>query len=129
MPQPAVTGAMLTCTFGVAPASLNVLPTSRVTIEGRPAGTIADTAPIVNIPPFGMCTSLANPQVAGATSAALGVLTPMPCIPNPVGRWMPMAPRTTIGGNPALASGSMLMCAFGGQISITIPGSVRTQTS
>ena len=129
MPQSAVTGAMLSCTFGLAPASLNVLPTSKVTIEGRPAGTIADTAPMMNIPPFAMCSSLANPQVAAATSAALGVLTPMPCVPNPVGRWVPGAPRTTIGGNPALVSGCMLSCAYGGQISITLPGASRTQAS
>jgi hypothetical protein len=30
--------------------------------------------------PFAYCTSPANPTVAAATEAALGVLTPMPCI-------------------------------------------------
>lgn len=129
MPLSAVTGALLQCTFGLAPSSLNVLPISRVTIEGRPAATVAETIPMVNIPPFAMCQSLANPQVAAATAAALGVLTPMPCIPSPVGQWTPMAPRTTIGGKMALASGSMLPCAFGGQISITFQGAVRTQAS
>jgi hypothetical protein len=37
------------------------------------AATIMDYAPIVNIPPFAMCQSLANPTVATATTAALGV--------------------------------------------------------
>ncbi|CAN5366588.1 DUF4280 domain-containing protein [soil metagenome] len=129
MPQSVVSTAMLACTFGLAPSSLNVLPLSRVMIEKKPAATIADMAPMVNIPPFAMCNSLANPTVAAATAAALGVLTPMPCIPTPAGQWIPMAPRTMIGGKPALVSGSMLACAFGGQISITFPGAVTVQAT
>ena len=69
MGQNAVTGAMLQCTFGVAPATLSVLPTAKVTIEGKPAAAIMDNIAMVNIPPFGMCTSLSNPQVAAATAA------------------------------------------------------------
>jgi uncharacterized Zn-binding protein involved in type VI secretion len=122
----AVTGAMLQCTFGVAPTTLNVLPVSRVMIEGRPAAAITDAAPLVNIPTFGMCTSLANPMVAAATAAALGVLTPMPCIPAIAGTWIPNAPKTMIGGKPALVAGSMCTCGYGGVISITMPGAVRT---
>jgi hypothetical protein len=122
----AVTGATLQCTFGLAPSSLISLPISRVTIEGRPASVVTDTAPGVNIPPFGMCTSLANPTVAAATAAALGVLTPMPCVPNVVGTWLPGALRTTIGGMRALTAGSVCTCAWGGVINMTMPGAVRT---
>lgn len=122
----AVTGAMLQCTFGLAPSSLVSLPISRVTIEGRPAAVVTDTAPGVNVPPFGMCSSLANPTVAAATAAALGVLTPMPCVPTIVGTWLPGALRTTIGGSRALTAGSMCNCAWGGVISMTMPGAVRT---
>ena len=129
MGQCAVTGAMLQCSFGVAPSTLSPLPTPRVMIEGRPAATITDIAPGAVIPPFGMCTSLANPTVAAATSAALGVLTPMPCLPAVVGTWIPAAPRTTIGGTPALVSGSTCMCAWGGVINLTMPGAVRTTAS
>ncbi len=129
MPLSAVTGAMLQCTFGLAPSTLNCLPTPKVMIEGRPAATVNDTVPMLNIPPFAMCQSLANPTVAAATAAALGVLTPMPCIPNPIGPWVPGAPTTTIGGKVALTSGSMLPCAYGGQISITFQGAVRTQAT
>jgi len=127
--QNAVSGAMLMCTFGVAPASLNVLPTSRVTIEGRPAAAINAVAPMLNIPPFGMCTSLANPQVAAATAAALGVLTPMACQPVITGTWVPGAPRTMVGGQPALVAGSTCVCAWGGTVSMTMPGAVRTTSS
>jgi uncharacterized Zn-binding protein involved in type VI secretion len=129
MPLVATTGGMLQCSFGAAPATLNALPTPRVTIEGRPAAVITDTAPGVNVPPFGMCMSLANPTVAAATSAALGVLTPMPCVPAVVGTWLPTAPTVTFGGTPALVAGSMCMCAWGGMINMTMPGAMRTQAS
>lgn len=125
----AVTGGMMQCTFGLAPATLNALPTPRVMIEGRPAAVITSTATGVNIPPFGMCTSLANPVVAAATSAALGVLTPMPCLPTVTAPWVPGAPQTMIGGQPALVSGSTCVCAYGGVITLLMPGAVRTTAS
>src|SRR6266571_543278 len=106
MPQLVTSGALMMCSFGVAPAALNVLPANQV-MAGAPAATIMDNKPMVNIPTFGMCSSLANPTVASATAAALGVLTPMPCVPTVVAPWAPLAPRTTIGGQPALVSGSI----------------------
>jgi uncharacterized Zn-binding protein involved in type VI secretion len=129
MGQCAVTGAVMQCSFGMAPSVLNALPTARVMIEGRPAAVITTTAPTVNIPPFGMCTSLANPTVAAATSAALGVLTPMPCMPAVVGPWAPGAATTMVGGTPALVSGSMCNCAWGGVISMSSTGAFRTTAS
>ncbi|HZC72259.1 MAG TPA: DUF4280 domain-containing protein [Jatrophihabitans sp.] len=122
----AVTGAVMQCTFGLAPSSLVALPISRVVIEGRPAAVVTDTVTGMNVPPFGMCSSLANPTVAAATSAALGVLTPMPCVPAIVGQWVPGALRTTIGGSRALTSGSMCNCAWGGVITMTMTGALRT---
>lgn len=127
MGQNAVLGATMQCSFGVAPATLSPLPTSRVLIEGRPAATITDCAPMVNVPPFGMCTTLSNPTVAAATSAALGVLTPMPCVPVTT-PWKPGAPRTLLGGRPALVSGSTCNCAWGGVIQLLVPGAMRTQS-
>jgi uncharacterized Zn-binding protein involved in type VI secretion len=125
VPQPVVhMGALVMCSFGLAPASLNVLPASRVMVEGTPAANITCSAP-VNIPTFGMCTSLANPTVAAATAAALGVLTPMPCVPA-LTPWVPGSPTTTIGGAPALVMGNTCQCAFGGVIQILFPGAVRT---
>lgn len=123
------TSAMLTCSFGTAPATFNALPMPRVMVEGKPAGTITDMAPMVNVPPFAMCMSLSNPTVAAATAAALGVLTPMPCVPVPVGPWKPGATKTLVGGKPALENGSTLTCAWGGQIVVTMPGATRTTVS
>jgi hypothetical protein len=68
-------GASMMCSFGAAPSTLVVLPTNKV-LATTPAANIMDNKPIVNIPPFGVCMSLANPTVAAATAAALGVLTP-----------------------------------------------------
>lgn len=64
MPQQVTMGAMLQCSFGVAPSTLVVLPLNRVLCEGPPAADIMDHIPLVNILPFGMCNSPANPEVA-----------------------------------------------------------------
>jgi hypothetical protein len=83
-----------------------------------------DHKPFVNIAPFGMCTSIANPAVAAATSAALGVLTPVPCVPATVSPWIPGSPTVMIGGMPALNKTSQCMCLWAGVISIRMPGQV-----
>ena len=127
MGQLVVTGAPLLCTFGVAPSTLNVIPVNRVTAQGPPAATTMDNKPLVNIPPFGMCTSLSTPQVAAATAAAMGALTPMPCMPVIPAPWIPGSPTVTIGNMPALNNSSKCLCAWGGQISILVPGQFTVQ--
>jgi len=122
MAQQVCMGAMMMCSFGAAPSSLVVLPTNRVMAGGVPAANIMDYAPIVNIPPFAMCNSPSNPTVAAATAAAMGVLTPMPCVPVTAAPWVPGAPTVLIGNMPALDSTSKLMCSWGGVIQITVPG-------
>ncbi len=119
-------GAMMACSFGAAPSSLIVLPQNRV-LTGTPAANIMDGKPIVNVPPFGMCSSLANPTVAAATTAALGVLTPMPCVPVTPAPWAPGAPTVLIGGQPALDNNSKLMCNWAGVIQITNPGQTTVE--
>ena len=109
----------------MAPGTLLVTSQFKVMAGGKPAATIKDCQPMANIVPFGMCTSLANPQVAAATAAALGVLTPMPCIPVPAGTWIPTSPTHLIGGTPCLCQGSSLMCAYAGVIQITNPGQTK----
>ncbi len=121
-------GAMLQCSFGAAPGSLVVLPANRVLAGGVPAANIMDNKPAVNIMPFGMCSSLANPTVASATTAALGVLTPMPCVPVTPAPWVVGSPTALIGNMPALDSQSKLMCAWGGIIQITNPGQFTVST-
>jgi hypothetical protein len=128
MGQQVTMGAMLQCSFGAAPSSLTVLPTNRV-LTSTPDANIMDYAPMVNILPFGVCSSLANPTVASATAAALGVLTPMPCIPNTVAPWVPGSPTVLIGNMPALNNSSKCMCAWAGVIQIVSPGQFTVQVA
>ncbi|GHD56160.1 DUF4280 domain-containing protein [Jeongeupia chitinilytica] len=117
------TGATLQCSFGVAPATLNVLPVNRVLLGGLPAATLMDHIPILNITPFAMCQSMANPTVAAATAAKLGVFTPMPCVPVTAAPWIPGGATTVMVGNmPALNAGGTLMCNWGGVIKVVSPG-------
>ncbi|HEV3467872.1 MAG TPA: DUF4280 domain-containing protein [Pyrinomonadaceae bacterium] len=117
-------GATLQCSFGAAPSSLVVLPTNR-TLTTTPAATIMDHAPLVNILPFGMCSSPANPTVAAATAAALGVLTPMPCVPATASPWVVGSPTVLIGKVPALNNTSKLICNWGGVIQVVSPGQAK----
>jgi Domain of unknown function (DUF4280) len=118
-------GSMMQCSFGAAPASLIVVvPT--VIAEGTPAANIMDHIPMVNIPTFGMCSSLANPTVAAATAAALGVLTPMPCVPATSAPWVPGAVTVPLRKAPALDQTSTCMCNWAGVITFTKPGTTKT---
>jgi len=117
-------GAMMMCSFGAAPSTLSVLPTNRV-MGTTPIGNIMDHVPMLNIPPFGVCMSPSNPTVASATAAALGVLTPMPCIPATASPWVPGTPTVMVGNMPALDSNAKLMCSYGGVIQITMPGQFK----
>jgi hypothetical protein len=122
MPMQVCMGAMMMCTMGMAPSSLVVLPVNRVMTDDVPDANIMDHIPLVNIMPFGMCISPANPMVAAATAAALGVLTPMPCIPATVAPWVPGAPTVLLAEMPTLDNTSMLMCMWAGVITFVEPG-------
>ena len=119
-------GAMLQCSFGAAPATLMVTPDNK-TLTSMPIATIMDNIPMKNIMPFGMCSSLANPQVAAATAAALGALTPMPCLPVIAAPWAPGSPTVLIANKPALNHSSKCMCNWAGVIQITNPGTTTIQ--
>ena len=119
-------GAVLQCSFGMLPGTLMVLPANRV-MTSMPIANIMDNKPMVNIMPFGMCRSLANPTVAAATAAAMGTLTPMPCVPAVAAPWAPGSPTVHIANFPALNNTSKCMCNWGGVISVTNPGQMTIQ--
>ena len=110
MLQLVTTGAMMMCTFGMAPSTLSVLPDNRTMAGGLPAANIMDYVPMVNIAPFGMCMSPSNPTVAAATAAP----------------WAPGSQTVMVGEMPALNSTCQCNCSWGGVISITFPGQVET---
>lgn len=107
---------MCKCAFGAAPGVLTVSSQSNVMMSNMLAATIMDN----KFPTFGMCSNPANPTVASATAAALGVLTPMPCVPAIVAPWAPGCPTVLVGGKPLLNKSSMLMCAYGGVIQVNM---------
>jgi hypothetical protein len=120
-------GAMMQCSFGLAPSSLVVLPTNKVLTSQMPDANIMDHIPMTNIMPFGACISIANPTVAAATAAAFGVLTPMPCIPNTPAPWVVGAPTVLLGNFPTLDNVSQLMCMWAGIITFIQAGQVTVE--
>jgi len=127
MPQHVCNGAMLQCTFGVAPSALVVPPLNKVMTSTQPAANIMDHVPIKNIQPFGMCSSPSNPAVIAATSAALGVFTPMPCVPATPSPWIPVDQTVIMAGTPALDNNCMLNCLWAGVIKVVSPGQMTEQ--
>ena len=127
MPMHVCNGATLMCSFGMAPSTMVVLPQNQILTSNMPAANIMDHKPMVNIMPFGMCTTPSNPTVASATAAAMGVLTPMPCIPVTTSPWITGTPTVMLGNMPALDNTHTVMCAWGGVISVVSPGQVTEQ--
>jgi len=118
-----VSTAQVMCSFGTTPAALTVIPKGPPVIAaGQPMATIQDFAPMANVAMFGMCMTPSNPQVAAATSAALGVLTPQPCIPVIVAPWAPGSATVLVNGSPALTATSTCQCTWGGAITVVSPG-------
>jgi hypothetical protein len=126
MPKIVINGATTQCTMGTAPSTLTVLPTHLTFDASQPAATIMDHIPMVNIKPHGMCVSLANPAVAAATAAALGVLTPQPCFPATTSPWSPGSPTITIADLKALNDVSSCNCMWAGVITIPYAGQTDT---
>lgn len=117
------TGAQMSCSMGTAPASFSATPRP-LTTSGVPVGNINDHVPMMNIAPFGMCQSLANPMVAAATAAASSVLTPQACIPVTTAPWAPGSAAVLIGNMPALNNSSTLSCSWAGTITFSDAGQV-----
>ena len=120
MPLPVVAGATCVCTMG-ATGQLTPSDMTSPVMGGKTYLNIMDSAPLTNIGSCGLCRSLANPAVATATAAAMGVLTPMPCVPVPTGIWL-CSNKVTVKGKPLLTTDGKIACAYGGNISIINPG-------
>lgn len=129
MAQQVVHGAQLQCSFGTTPSNLIVTPANLTNANKTPAATIMDNAPMKNIPPFGMCTTPSNPQVAAATAAAAGVLTPQPCIPATTAPWAPGSATVMVNNKPALNATCKLMCNWGGVIQVIQAGQQTVNTA
>ena len=114
-------GATLQCSFGTTPATFAA--SGAQTTAGAPVGVVTDTA-AANVATFGMCMSLSNPQVAAATAAASGTLTPQPCQPV-LSPWTPGSARVTVAQVPALDDPSQCTCGWGGVITVSSAGQVR----
>lgn len=128
MPLLATSTSVLKCSYGLTPAPLNILPLTGVMAK-MPAGNILNGLPLLNIPSFGMCTSLANPLVAAATAAAFGVLTPMPCLPMTASPWLVGSSKVLTGGMPALHKDCKLLCSYGGCISFVVISQTNVSVS
>jgi hypothetical protein len=124
MPMQVVNTAQLMCSMGMAPSALVVIPINRVMSGNQPAANIMDHKPLLNIMPFGLCRSPANPVVAAATAAAMGVLTPMPCIPATPAPWVPGAVTVLLANAPSLDNTCKLNCMWAGMIQVVMPGQV-----
>lgn len=127
MAQFVTNGAMMQCSFGMAPSTLSIIG-PRPKCGQQAMANIMDFIPMANIKPFGMCQSMANPQVAAATALAQGVLTPMPCVPVISAPWAPSA-QVKVCMMPALLNNAKCMCTWGGNISFTFAGNSAMQTS
>ncbi|HXT94600.1 MAG TPA: DUF4280 domain-containing protein [Trebonia sp.] len=115
------TGAQVECSFGAAPA---VFSASGENVAATTAAGVVTDVEEENIPSFGMCSAPTNPDVMAATAAALGTLTPAPCVPV-LSPWTPGALRVTVNGVAALGSDSKCMCDWAGVIQVIDPGQER----
>ncbi len=119
--------ALLKCSMGAVPSPMGVLPDKQVMTFNQPAANINDHLPFTNIRMFGPCNSPLNPATAAATAAALGVLTPAPCLPNTPAPWIPGQTTVMLKNLPALNKESKLMCIAGGVITVMFEGQATHQ--
>lgn len=120
MPPPLTTGSLLQCTHGVAPAAFVATPKPAPMVNGALAIATVEQTTLNNVATFVMCNSPTNPAVAAATSAAMGVLTPMPCVPV-LTPWTPSPVVPTVTMLPTASALSTCNCMHGGLIRISLP--------
>jgi len=98
MANPIVTGAMCTCTFGVAPGTVSVTSQPMVKSGQMPVGTIMERT----VTPFGMCNAIPT--------------APSPCTPA-ITSWVPGCPTVMVSKKPMLTNSCKGICGKGGMIS------------
>ncbi len=116
-------GATISCSgaVGQSSCSLTVL-NAMITSDSNAQATIMDYVPYMNVASFGQCNLSSNPMVAAATAAALGVHTPVTCVPMTVSPWIVGSPTITVNNLQALTDDSTLMCTWGGSIGVDDAG-------
>ena len=125
MPQQVVGTAVTTCIFSLGGAPSVFVATPRPILSSSLInGVIIDNIPFTNIIPFPMCFSPSNPAFIAATSAALGVPTPVPCTPVTPAPWTPGVPNVLIANIPVLDNTCTLKCELGGVIGIAFPAQI-----
>ncbi|MFW5999653.1 MAG: DUF4280 domain-containing protein [Halanaerobiaceae bacterium] len=115
-------GAELKCSFGDDTSNLKLVEPHQTTVAGELIATIMDNKPMVNIQPFGKCSSMANPTVAAATAANHGNLKKMPCTPVIPAPWKKGNNNVKVKGKPAVMESSTLNCVYNGLIEVNDPG-------
>lgn len=117
-----VAGATLSCSQGDQTSILKMPVSHGVYVKNKAQMNILDFKPFVNIQPFGLCQTLANPTVAVATAANNGVLTPMPCTPVVTMPWINGKDDQLVENFPALINQSINMCLYCGTIKVEDDG-------
>jgi hypothetical protein len=103
---------LITCTGCPAPQPLTVTSNQTSYNTKQFSATVNDCVPMVNIKPFGPCAFTPLPP-----SPSGG-----PCIPKPVGTWMPGSFTLFHQKQRALRMSDKLQCGSGGTISFINPG-------
>ncbi len=102
------------CSYGSAAVPFIVKNPSYM-VGATPGGTIGDAIPFTNIPTFGQCRCMDNPE--NAAYAATKVYAP--CVPM-TESWIPDVPTITVGGLPILDKATKCMCDWGGEITVEV---------
>jgi len=116
-----VMSAQLACNKGTAPSKLVVLPQRTEQLNGNLLANKIDCKPYVNVMPFAMCTSKANPGVIANKGA------PIPCTPT-CSIWLGCKTDHLVDGIPALMNDDIAVCPLGaGKIEVKDSGQTGGQ--
>lgn len=120
MPTVVTAGATLRCSMGSATSALQIPAGRTVSDAGKPVAVISDARALVNILPFGQCSSTSNPRYSPK------LRLPPPCTPVFPAPWTPGSPSVKAGGLPLLNSGCQCQCQYGGVVTVVTPGQQTT---